>query len=83
LYDSPAHAIASRFDLPEMGIEKNLGAIDSKITSYHMALKREISAISGPTHDRFPPFDWRQAKGNDPRDGLPDRYDFQWQDMTP
>jgi hypothetical protein len=36
-YESPAHAIASRFDLPETGIEKNLGAIDSKVTSYFMA----------------------------------------------
>lgn len=40
-------------------------------------------AISGPTHDRFPPFDWRKAKGNDPRAGLPDLFNFEWESMSP
>jgi len=39
------------------------------VTSYRMAIEYKVAAISGPTHDRFPPFDWRIAKGNDPRAG--------------
>jgi len=37
IYESAAHAIAARFDLPGSGVEKNLGAIDSKVTNFEMS----------------------------------------------
>jgi len=58
IYESAAHSIASRFDLPGTGIDKTLGAIDSKITNFEMSKKNQILAISGPTHEQNLPFEW-------------------------
>lgn len=57
------------------------GAIDAKYTNFaHMRAKRTI-AISGPTHDDQPVFDWTQADlsvQKTPHVGQPDRFDFDW-----
>lgn len=73
--NNPGNAISARFDLSDNLIfKKNVGAIDSKITNFKMARKQQCLAISGPTYQNQSPFIWSQAGGNDPHDGLPDKY---------
>jgi len=49
-FDSPASAIASRFDIEGSEIKKNLGAIDTKIVNLSLFKSNKIMAISGPTY---------------------------------
>jgi hypothetical protein len=59
-------AIAARNDLNDPNGEypfndwknRGEGAIDVKITNSKMALKLEMLAVSGPTDENQPPFDW-------------------------
>lgn len=42
-----------------------------------------VSAISGPTHQEQTPFQWSgTAWAAVPHDGLPDRFDFDWQEYA-
>ena len=89
-------AIAARGDLQPPGDksrygvlyryvgQSNHGATDSKITSWKMmkggkAIKGVV--INGPTYDDLPPFVWSKSPFcNVSHKGLPDRFDFIWQE---
>lgn len=81
------YAIASRGDLndphghyPHGGLgEYLMGAIDAKITSSKLAANMEIVAVSGPTNQNEPSFDWRkvpQKQRNTPHFGQPSEWKF-------
>jgi len=66
--------------------KKAFGAIDAKYTSFAHVLAKRTIAISGPTHDDQPVFQWSQADPSVqevPHVGQPDRFDFDWVVMTP
>jgi hypothetical protein len=78
-------AIAARNDLndpkgnyaiPVLGFRAR-GAIDAKITSTHLMKNYEIFAVSGPTNQSLPPFQWSttNAKGVK-HEGQPDLWQF-------
>jgi len=84
---SGENAIAARSDLnPANGTypisalgHRCHGATDSKITSSTLIAQGITMAISGPTADDQPPFQW-STSGWDavPHIGLPDLYNFDW-----
>ena len=77
--NNPTIGIAARFDLAiDQSLKKNNGAIDTKITNLSMSKDQICVAISGPTHQKLPPFQWSLAMGSDPKDGLPDLWNFDW-----
>lgn len=77
--NNPVTGIAARYDLsPDSNLRKNTGAIDTKITNLEMSKSQSCVGISGPTHQNQPIFRWSSSKGNDPKDGLPDLWDFDW-----
>lgn len=65
---------------------RGFGAIDAKYTSHaHMQAKRTV-AISGPTHDDQPVFDWANAVPDvqkTPHAGQPNRFNFGWYIIMP
>ena len=67
---NPGNAISSRFDLVKINNSTNpnldnapFGGIDSKVTSYHRVKSGTCEAISGPSHDQVPAFDWNEYPG--------------------
>jgi hypothetical protein len=55
------------------------GATDSKIASFALMQRQATLAVSGPTWDDQPVFDWRTANFNQyPHLGLPDAFAFDW-----
>lgn len=80
-------ALASRGDLnPENGTypldefgHAPFGATDVKVTSYKMFLNLEFLAISGPTYDDVPPFQWSTYEQKDyyRHEGMPDLWKFE------
>lgn len=77
--NNPTVGIAARYDLsPDKNLRKNTGAIDTKITNLEMAGRQLCVGISGPTHQNQPPFRWSESSDEDPREGLPDLWDFDW-----
>ena len=75
--NNPGHQVAARFDLVK-GMQRNVGAIDTKITDIHMAIRNQQWAISGPSYQEMPIFVWSKAKNYDQHFGHPDVWNFQW-----
>lgn len=75
----PSYTISARNDLT--GIPGNChGGIDSKLVSSRLVRDLEFVAISGPTYDQQPPFQWfnsRACQGVE-HVGLPDVWRFGW-----
>ena len=77
--NNPTTGIAARYDLsPDKHLRKNNGAIDTKITNLSLSKKQSCEAISGPTHQNQPPFQWNRSNNIDPKEGLPDLWNFDW-----
>merc|ERR1719382_1556444 len=82
----PGHAISARMDLEGPSHIPN-GGIDAKVTNYCLFRRLQAQAISGPTRNGQPLFSWRDH-GKDlfpgwPHLGLPDRWNFDWAQLTP
>ena len=80
-------SIMARFDLgggPDGGetgwfLQGPHGGIDSKVTSYSSFMNGvQVHAISGPTHQSLPPFQFSGAYANVPHHGMPELFDFDW-----
>ncbi|TYZ59335.1 hypothetical protein PybrP1_008515 [[Pythium] brassicae (nom. inval.)] len=80
-----SHAVASRYDLEaDPALFALDGAIDAKATSWSRMQRGrlESDAVSGPTHDHNPVFEWTDALGAlAPHCGQPPRFDFSYETM--
>lgn len=85
-----SHAVASRYDLE---VESQLfaldGAIDAKVTSWsklrhrHGQQQLACEAVSGPTSDQNPVFEWSdELAALSPHFGQPKRFNFTYQEMV-
>jgi len=79
----PAYSIAARYDLREASKNKAFGAVDSKVTSYKLALALECEAICGPTHLTQPIFEWDAQWSNVSHVGQPNRFSFDYIHIYP
>jgi hypothetical protein len=84
--NEPGHAISARMDLDPISRLPN-GGIDAKVVNYCLFKRMECQAISGPSHSKQKAFAWRDADGKElfggwPHLGLPDKWDFDWVQMT-
>jgi hypothetical protein len=80
--NTPDHAIAARSDLDKFSPDPN-GAGDAKITNMCLAKKLMANAISGPTHENEPVFEWTPKLAKQwPTEGLPRKYNFSWMRMS-
>ncbi len=56
------------------------GATDLKITNFDMVKRMQLFAISGPTYEQQPVFDWSEQVGtaceHKKHEGMPDRFQF-------
>lgn len=81
-----SHAVASRYDLEtDPKLFTLNGAIDAKVTSWGRMQqgKLESDAVSGPTHDQNPVFEWTEALSvMSPHIGQPQRFNFTYQSMV-
>lgn len=83
---SGENAISARSDLnPANGTypfdalgHRAHGGIDCKVTSYALFSNFSVHAISGPTYDQQPVFQWSTSGLNYPHYGQPDRWEFDW-----
>ena len=83
---SAENAISARCDLnPKDGVypfeslgHRSHGGTDMKLTNYEMFKRTEFLAVSSPTYDDLPPFQWSKADfSNDtPHNGHPDLWNF-------
>ena len=84
---SAENAISARCDLnPKDGKypfgslgHRSHGGTDMKLTNYHMFKHLEFIAVSSPTYDDLPPFQWSKAdfENDTPHNGHPDLWNFQ------
>ncbi|XP_037498950.1 putative phospholipase B-like 2 [Rhipicephalus sanguineus] len=81
---NPVYAISSRYDLldphgkydvPRM-YRRPVGGIDMKFTTYDKFKRLQFIAISGPTGNPLPTFEWSTSGFNDSHVGHPDRWEF-------
>jgi hypothetical protein len=84
--NEPGHAISARLDLDPISRLPN-GGIDAKVVNNCLFKAMECQAISGPSHDKQKVFAWRDADGKElfggwPHLGLPDKWNFDWVQMT-
>lgn len=81
-----SHAVASRYDLEtDQSLFALDGAIDAKATSWSRMQhgRLESDAVSGPTHDQNPVFEWTDALGAlAPHCGQPPRFEFGYETMV-
>lgn len=85
LSETAGFLIAPRFDLYDSHPTPE-GATDSKVVDFDMAKHLEFLAISGPERQSDPPFVWGSSGFNSrrwPHRGLPDKWNFTWQHVTP
>jgi len=88
MWSTPGHAISARLDLdPEAQVRTPNGGIDAKVVNSCLVKKMEAQVIAGPTHEKQPVFAWQDDGGAEkfggwPHLGLPNKYDFKWQQMT-
>ena len=93
---SAENAISARCDLnPKNGSypfsalgHRSHGGTDMKLTNYRMFKELEFIALSSPTYDNLPPFQWSKADFSDdtPHYGHPDLWNFKpvqhkWSDI--
>lgn len=78
-----SHAVAARFDLETDPALASLdGAVDAKVASLALFARLECDAVSGPSHDQNPVFEWTPAaRAQAPHAGLPPRYAFAFERM--
>ena len=82
-FDNPAYAIGARFDLIENPeLKKDVGAVDTKIMNFDLFDENSTEAISGPSHQNQPVFEFPENKESNPK-GMPKKWDFDWIKMTP
>jgi len=75
----PCNQISSRCDIAS-SVNTDpapFGGADSKIVNSEMITNLTCWAISGPTHQSLPPFDWNNWPGV-PHDGQPTVFNFDW-----
>jgi len=68
--------ISSRYDLVSRQL---VGGTDSKVVNSCLVKRMQVEAISGPSHQDSPPFDWSKF-GKAPL-GLPTLWNFDWRVM--
>jgi len=81
---SAENAISARCDLnPANGTypfgalgHRSHGATDMKITNSQLVKNLQFLAVSGPTYDSLPPFQWSKSGLNDLHEGHPDLWTF-------
>mmetsp|Transcript_8961 Transcript_8961/g.21287 ORF Transcript_8961/g.21287 Transcript_8961/m.21287 type:complete len:614 (+) Transcript_8961:91-1932(+) len=71
-----ANFISSRYDLVSRQL---VGGTDSKVVNSCLVKRMQVEAISGPSHQDSPPFDWSKF-GKAPL-GLPTVWNFDWHVM--
>eukprot|EP00668_Euglena_longa_P046986 GGOE01062753.1.p1 GENE.GGOE01062753.1~~GGOE01062753.1.p1 ORF type:complete len:653 (-),score=146.74 GGOE01062753.1:677-2608(-) len=82
----PSNGIAARYDLERDGKLFALeGGIDTKVTSASLAARMECWAVSGPTTQHNPAFDWRRVApvAGVPHRGQPKLFNFSFVAMRP
>mmetsp|Transcript_18092 Transcript_18092/g.41945 ORF Transcript_18092/g.41945 Transcript_18092/m.41945 type:complete len:602 (-) Transcript_18092:2-1807(-) len=82
---SSGFEVSSRLDLDTVHLPN--GGIDAKVTGACLAHALQVQAISSPSHQSVPPFQWAKD-GVDlwphwPHYGLPDVWDFSFVEMSP
>jgi hypothetical protein len=75
---SPANAISSRYDLVDSQDAFPVGGIDSKITSSSLFRSNTCYAISGPTHQSLPAFEWAGPWAEFPHLGMPEMFAYDY-----
>ncbi|KAH7973117.1 hypothetical protein HPB52_021764 [Rhipicephalus sanguineus] len=81
---NPVYAIAARYDLLspngeyiEPGMYRRaVGGIDVKVTNRELSSSLEYVAVSGPTWQDVPPFQWSTSGLPDNHVGQPDKWQF-------
>ena len=75
---SAEKVIAARGDLQP--VPQDLGNIDAKLAGADDVMNMRFEAVSGPTHETQPVFDWDNASitALAPHYGQPQRFDFGW-----
>eukprot|EP00747_Dinoflagellata_sp_TGD_P131109 gnl/TRDRNA2_/TRDRNA2_174929_c0_seq8.p1 gnl/TRDRNA2_/TRDRNA2_174929_c0~~gnl/TRDRNA2_/TRDRNA2_174929_c0_seq8.p1 ORF type:complete len:686 (+),score=115.78 gnl/TRDRNA2_/TRDRNA2_174929_c0_seq8:111-2168(+) len=85
--NEPGHAISARLDLDKKFGHIPNGGIDAKVVNRCLIRSLQCQAISGPSHDSQPVFKWKDDQGETfsgwPHLGMPDVWNFNWQQMTP
>jgi len=85
LPNDPGHAISARFDLGFSKIPN--GGIDAKVVNRCLFRGMQVQAISGPSHETQPAFQWLgdgvTITAGWPHLGLPDTYNFDWIQLSP
>eukprot|EP01132_Coremiostelium_polycephalum_P004173 gene4173-5223_t len=76
-YGNPYYAISSRQDLDPKKPQA-FGGLDAKITSSTLLYSGTVYAISGPTTNQQPPFDWNSQDWNATHIGMPSLWNFDW-----
>jgi hypothetical protein len=80
---SPANSISSRYDLLSTK-PVPFGGADSKVVDHLLFKTMSAIAISGPTHQQQEPFVWSTSGfQNTSHVGLPDAFNFSWQNVSP
>ncbi|XP_048582385.1 putative phospholipase B-like 2 [Nematostella vectensis] len=64
-----------KYEFPFLGHREH-GGTDCKITSFELFQKFQCIAVSGPTHDQQPAFQWSTSEWEKPL-GHPDKFDFE------
>jgi len=75
------NAIASRYDLRTPN-PVAFGALDAKLTSTKKAKQLICDAISGPSSQNLPPFQWTPKWSTIIHEGIPDLWHFDWQTFS-
>merc|ERR1711916_161972 len=83
-HGNPTWAISSRFDLLSKDAQ-SFGGIDAKISSlgtFGDTSNMTSRAISGPSHEFLPPFDWTEWPTPGEHWGQPEMWNFTYVTMT-
>lgn len=64
------------------GLRTHRTCASAQMTCAFMRGELVASAISGPTSDQQPVFDWNDKFSKVVRTGVPDRFDFPWTEMS-
>jgi len=81
---NPSYAISSRFDLmtDQQGGASPYGGLDAKLANSEFFANGTCIAISGPTYESLPPFNWSNWKNPVfAHYGQPNYYNFPWENM--
>ena len=61
---------------------RHFGSIDTKIVDFNMIKNSEIMAISGPSHFKKEPFEWK-TENEVNHFGIPKKMNFDWVKFKP